>query len=178
MSSMMHPTFSSKYKTERLSWPKSIPRTCPLCGKHIRFKYSDNGKLVHTRKGTINQVMNLYVCVDPNCPMHSTPFNPAPRFDYGDGYYGADVFRYVADEVLCIKSKPEQFFKHLEAEGVPISPSTVQRMCDDALNLAAFRIDEKTREMLAADPRETKWAVLTYSSDKITEINLKGHGFF
>ena len=84
--------------------------------------------------------------------MHATPFNPTPRFDYGDGYYGADVFRYVADEVLCIKSKPEQIFKHLEAEGVLISLSTVQRMGDDALNLAAFNIDEKTREMLAADP--------------------------
>ena len=54
--------------------------------------------------------------------------------------------------VLCIKSKPEQIFKHLEAEGVLISLSTVQRMGDDALNLAAFNIDEKTREMLAADP--------------------------
>jgi hypothetical protein len=118
----------------------------------MKFKYADDGKFVHTRHGTVYQIVNLYVCEDPNCPMHGQPFNPAPRFDYGERHYGADVFRYVGTESLCVKSKPEQILTHLRAEGVPISLSTVRRMCDDVLNLAAFNIDEETRRLLEEDP--------------------------
>ena len=149
---MKHPTYSDEYKTERLGWPKHIPRVCPIDGKPIHYIYADDGKIVYTRHGSVNQVINLYACEDPNCPLHSHPFNPAPRFDYGERHYGADVFRYVGEETLCVKSKPEQILAHLRAEGVPISISTVRRICDDVLNLASFNIDEETRRMLEKDP--------------------------
>ena len=118
----------------------------------MQYIYADDGKIVYTRHGAINQVINLYACEDSNCPLHSHPFNPAPRFDYGERHDGADVFRYVGEETLCVKSKPEQILTHLRAEGVPISISTVRRIGDDVLNLAAFNIDEETQRMLEEDP--------------------------
>ncbi len=151
---MKHETESDEYDTCRLSWPDDLDRKCPICGAKIRFCGSDDGKLVHTLEGTIHQVVNLYRCTSATCLLHERAFNLHPRFDYGKRRYGADVFRLVAEELLVIHSRPEQIWQRLTLKhGVDISERTVSRMCDDVANLKAHQVDQRTRELLAADPQ-------------------------
>jgi hypothetical protein len=139
--------------TERLSWPDGTPHLCPVCGAPVKFYGSDNGKLVHTLEGIVNQVVNLYACTSLDCRLHVTPFNLHPRFDYGGRRYGADVFRFIAREFLLIEAPPVQIHRRLTLDHqVDISERTVARMCDDVANLKAHRVDQRTRELLAADP--------------------------
>ncbi len=90
---MKRETYSEEYKTVRISYPSEWNFTCPSCGEKVKFKYADDGKLVHTLKGPIYQVINLYSCVNLECELNKIAFNPCPRFDYSQRTYGADVFR-------------------------------------------------------------------------------------
>jgi len=146
---MKYKTNSEKYKTERLGYPKELDLKCPLCEFDVKFQYANDGKLVHTLNGDINQVVNLYKCTNGKCEFHDKAFNPAPRFDYGDRYYGADVFRLVSEEYLIYDLKPDQIYKHLTKKyQLSISPETVNRMCDDILMLKSLKIDEKTLQII------------------------------
>ena len=40
-------------------------------------------------------------------------FNPAPRFDYCGRHFGADVFKFVAEEFLLFNQKPDQIVSRL-----------------------------------------------------------------
>lgn len=140
---------SEEYKTERLGYPKELDLKCPLCGFNVRFQYANDGKLVHTLSGDINQIVNLYKCISDECELHDKVFNPAPRFDYGDRYYGADVFRLISEEFLIYDLKPDQIYKRLTKKyQLSISPETVNRMCDDVLMLKSLKIDEKTLQII------------------------------
>jgi hypothetical protein len=151
---MKYPTYSMNHATKRFSWPKGVPRRCPLCGAKIKFVGAGQGKLVHTLEGPINEVRNMYVCRNPVCHLHRHWFNPHPRIEYGGRRFGADVFKLVADEILSFKADPGQIFLRLKKTyGVRISLRTVQRMCDDVINLKAFQVDATTRKMLEEDPR-------------------------
>ena len=146
---MKRETYSEKYKTVRMSYPSEWNFTCPSCGEKVKFKYADDGKLVHTLKGPIYQIVNLYSCTNIDCEFNQIAFNPCPRFDYSQRTYGADVFRYIADEFLIYELKPSQIFKRLTKKyQLKISKDTVRRICDDILKLKSFKIDEKTLEII------------------------------
>jgi hypothetical protein len=131
-----------------------MPRACPICEGKVKFCGSDDGKLVHTLEGVVYQIVNLYRCTTGDCPLHERAFNLHPRFDYGKRRVGADVFRLVAEELLIIHATPGQIWQRLTRKfGVDISERTVARMCDDVANLKAYQVDQKTRELLAADPQ-------------------------
>lgn len=151
---MKYRTYSMDYKTYRLRWPEGNPRRCPKCGADVTFAGCDAGKIVHTLEGPINQVRDLYACTNPACPLHHHWFNPHPRVEYGGRRFGADVFKLVAEEILTLRADAGQIFLRLKTKyGVRISQRTVERMCDDVLNLKAFQVDEVTRKMLLEDPR-------------------------
>ena len=146
---MKYKTNSEKYKTIRIGFPKDLNSECPLCKYDVKHVYANNGKIVHTLNGDINQVMNLYTCTNEECVFHDKAFNPAPRFDYGARHYGADVFRLIADEFLIYELKADQIYKRLTKKyQLDISPDTVSRICDDILKLKSFKIDEKTVEII------------------------------
>jgi len=146
---MNRKTHSEDYETVRKSYPKELNKACIICGSKVKFKYPDGGKLVHTLEGDIYQVMNYYACTNGACEMSKKAFNPSPRFDYGEGYFGADVFRLVADEFLLFNQKPEQIHHRLITNyQLDISSATIARMCDDILMLKALKIDEKTVEII------------------------------
>ena len=146
---MRYKTNSEEYKTIRVGFPKELNLKCPLCEFDVKFQYANDGKLVHTLDGDINQIVNLYKCTNGECEFHDKAFNPAPRFDYGDRYYGADVFRLIAEEFLIYDLKPEQIYKRLTKKyQLSISPETVNRICDDVLMLKSLKIDEKTLQLI------------------------------
>jgi len=146
---MKYKTNSKKYKTERLGYPKELNLKCPLCEHDVNYEYANDGKIVHTLKGDINQVVNLYTCTNEECVFHDKVFNPAPRFDYCARHYGADVFRLIAEEYLIYDLKPDQIYKRLTDKYLlSISPDTVNRICDDVLMLKSLKIDEKTLQMI------------------------------
>lgn len=146
---MRYKTNSEEYKTERLGYPKELNLKCPLCEFDVKFQYANDGKIVHTLSGDINQIVNLYKCTNGECAFHDKTFNPAPRFDYSDRYYGADVFKLIAEEYLIYDLKPDQIYKRLTKKyQLSISPETVNRMCDDILMLKSLKIDEKTLQMI------------------------------
>lgn len=146
---MNRKTYSEKHETVRISYPKELNKACIICGSKVKFKYPDGGKLVHTLEGDIYQVMNYYACTNETCEMSKKAFNPSPRFDYSDGYFGADVFRLVADEFLLFNQKPDQIHDRLNVSYyLNISNATIARMCDDILQLKSLKIDEKTLEII------------------------------
>ena len=146
---MKRETYSEDYKTVRISYPSEWNFACPSCGEKVKFKYPDDGKLVHTLKGPINQVINLYSCTNLECEFNQIAFNPCPRFDYSQRTYGADVFRFIAEDFLIYELKPGQIFKRLTKKyQLKISKDTVRRICDDILKLKSLKIDEKTLEII------------------------------
>jgi len=115
----------------------------------VRYQYPDNGKLVHTLEGDVYQVVNLYSCTNKNCELNKLVFNPSPRFDYSNRYFGADVFSLIAEEFLLYKQKPDQIHLGLTLKyRLDISIDTVHRISDDILKLKALNIDEKTVELV------------------------------
>ena len=154
---MNRPTKSADYRTVRIGYPPECNHACSICGNKVKYKYPDNGKLVHTLQGDIYQVVNLYTCSNKECVMSKHAFNPSPRFDYSRRHYGADVVNMIAEEFLIFKQKPDQIYLRLTLKhGLTISPDTVSRMCDDVLKLKSLRIDEKTFEII----REQKFILL------------------
>ena len=146
---MKRETYSEEYKTVRICYPPEWNFACPSCGEKVKFKYADDGKLVHTLKGPIYQVINLYSCSNLMCKFNQIVFNPCPRFDYSQRTYGADVFRHVAEEFLVYELKPRQILKRLTKKyQLKISKDTVRRICDDILKLKSLKIDEKTLEII------------------------------
>lgn len=146
---MKRETYSEEYKTVRISYPSEWNFACPSCGENVKFKYPDDGKLVHTLKGPIYQIINLYSCINLECEFNQIAFNPCPRFDYSQRTYGADVFRLIAEEFLVYELKPGQVFKRLTKKyQLKISKDTVRRICDDILKLKSLKIDEKTFEII------------------------------
>ena len=146
---MNRKTYSENHETVRISYPKELDKACIVCGSIVKFKYPDGGKLVHTLESDIYQVINYYACTNEVCELSKKAFNPSPRFDYGDGYFGADVFRLVADEYLLFSQKPDQIHDRLtEKYQLDISRTTIARMCDDILKLKSLKIDEKTLEII------------------------------
>ncbi|MBD3340613.1 MAG: hypothetical protein GF353_16010 [Candidatus Lokiarchaeota archaeon] len=146
---MNRPTNSEKYRTVRISYPPELDLKCTVCGSKVKFLYPDNGKVVHTLKGDVYQVVNLYTCTDEACAMSEVAFNPSPRFDYSGRHFGADVFSMIAEEFLIFDQKSDQIYKRLAFKHrLSISPDTVRRMCDDVLTLKSLKIDEKTVEII------------------------------
>jgi len=39
----------------RISYPKELNLKCPVCGNDVNYRYANNGKIVHTLNGDINQ---------------------------------------------------------------------------------------------------------------------------
>ncbi len=154
---MNRPTKSANYRTVRIRYPPECNHACPICCNKVKYKYPDNGKLVHTLQGDIYQVVNLYTCSNKECVMSKLAFNPSPRFDYSRRHYGADVFNMIAEEFLIFNQKPDQIYLRLTLKHrLKISPDTVSRMCDDVLKLKSLKIDEKTFEII----REQKFILL------------------
>lgn len=146
---MKYKTNSKNYTTVRTGYPKELNLKCPLCEHDVKYAFANDGKIVHTLNGDINQVINLYTCKNEECVFHDKAFNPAPRFDYCARHYGADVFRLIADEFLIYELKADQIYKRLTKKyQLSISPETVSRMCDDILMLKSLKIDEKTLQII------------------------------
>ena len=146
---MKRETYSEEYRTVRISYPSEWNFACPSCGEKVRFRYSDDGKLVHTLKGPIYQIVNLYSCTNGECEFSKVVFNPCPRYDYSQRTYGADVFRLIAEEYLIYELKPSQIHKRLTKKyQIKISKDTIRRICDDILKLKSLKIDEKTLEII------------------------------
>jgi len=146
---MNRKTYSDDYDTIRISYPPGLDNKCIICGNEVFYCYSDNGKLVRTLEGDIYQVVNYYSCTNKDCEMGKIVFNPSPRIDYSGRHFGADVFRYISDEFLLFKQKPDQILLRLKYEHqFEISIDTVRRMYEDVLKLKSLKIDERTKEII------------------------------
>jgi hypothetical protein len=146
---MNRKTYSDDYDTVRLSYPSGLDNKCLICGSEVNYCYSDNGKLVHALEGDIYQVVNFYSCTNEDCEMSKIVFNPSPRFDYSGRHFGADVFRFISDEFLLLKQKPDQILLRLKYEHqLEISIDTVRRMYEDVLQLKSLEIDENTKDII------------------------------
>lgn len=146
---MRYKTNSENYRTTRLGYPKELGLKCPLCEFAVTFQYANDGKIVHTLNGDVYQIVNLYQCTNKDCVFHEKVFNPTPRFDYSGRYYGADVFRLIAEEFLIYDLKPDQIYKRLiKKYTLEISEDTVDRMYEDVLMLKSLKIDEKTLQII------------------------------
>ena len=81
--------------------------------------------------------------------MNEVTFNPAPKFDYSNRHFGADVFAFITEEFLIFKQKLDQIHQRLTLKyRLDISIDTIRRICDDILRLKALKIDEKSVELV------------------------------
>lgn len=149
---MNQPTESPNYRTERLGYPKEWNMRCPICGHPVHFVYANAGKMVHCLIEDIYQIVNLYRCENEECEFFKIAFNPTPRFDYGNRSWGVDVLKYIAKEFLHHHSTAPDILKRLSDEHpqLSISEDSINRICDDLLEMKAFRIDERTKDLILA----------------------------
>jgi hypothetical protein len=149
---MNKPTNSPNYRTVRIAYPEEWHLKCPLCGQNVRFMYSNAGKLVHCLDEDVYQILNLYQCSNTSCELSQVVFNPAPRYDYGGRLWGVDVLRYIGKKYLKRHASPQKILEDLEDDHphLQISKDSVARICDDLLELKAFRIDERTHDIIHA----------------------------
>ena len=143
------PIFSEEYDTQRIRYPHELDHQSIVCGSNVKYYYLDNGKLVHRLQGDMYQIVNLYTCTNEKCEVNKVTFNPAPRFDYSNFHFGADVFRLISKEFLIFKQKLDQIHLRLRLKyRLDISIDTIRRICDDILKLKALKIDEKSVEIV------------------------------
>jgi len=146
---MNRKTYSDKYDTVRISYPSELNNKCIVCGNEVNYCYFDNGKLVHTLKGDIYQVVNYYSCTNECCEMSKIVFNLSPRFDYGKRDFGADVFRFISNDLLLFNVNPDQIIERLKHyHQLDISIDRVRRIFEDVIQLKSKKIDERTKEII------------------------------
>lgn len=147
---MKYPAHDEKYITEYINWPTSLPRKCPACESPVKFVYKDNGKLVRTLTGNINQITSLYQCTNPECALSTKAFNPAPRFDFEGFHFGKDVVHKVMLLSIRHRLNAPQIKGVLEEDfGFSISENTIRKMIALATVVKAEAIDDHTREIMA-----------------------------
>ncbi|MHA1612889.1 MAG: hypothetical protein ACTSYU_12605 [Promethearchaeota archaeon] len=147
--SMYRPSNSDSYNTDYLAWPDHISRRCNICGTPLKFAHADNGKLIHTLDGDIQQVAYKYTCPNEKCENFKRYFNPAPRYDYDQHYFGKDVLNRISREIFVFKQNPGQIHLRLTLDySLNISLRTVQRMYNDCILVKADRIDKNTEEQI------------------------------
>ncbi|WP_457559670.1 hypothetical protein, partial [Candidatus Harpocratesius sp.] len=146
---MKHPASSNEYRTVYLKWPSSIPKQCPICQARVKKKYPDNGKLIHTLEGDVNQIVYFYACTNSKCLFHSKPFNLHPRFEFEGFLFGRDVVQKVAIYGIKENFKPIDIQKMLKIEyKFEISESTIRRMLQICTVVKSQAIDAKTKEII------------------------------
>jgi len=151
ISNMNIPAESESYDYARLKYPANLDGKCILCSDLVEYLYPNAGKLIHRLDEDILQVVEMYQCINPDCKLYKTPINPCPRFDYGGRHYGADVFRFIANEFLPpLNQKPQQIHTRLTLlhPNLTISEATIARMCDDILKIKSFSIDQNTFDII------------------------------
>ncbi|QEE14369.1 hypothetical protein DSAG12_04330 [Promethearchaeum syntrophicum] len=140
---------SGDYCTVYLKWPQNLPKECPVCQEKVIKKYADNGKIVHSLAGDINQITIYYHCINPNCKMHDIVFNPQSRFEFEGFYYGKDVVQKVAFYALKKHFKAAYILDVLQTEyKLKISESTIRRMINVVTVVKSEAIDQKTLEII------------------------------
>ncbi len=146
---MKYPARSSEYTTVYLKWPKKIPKSCPVCRGVVRKKFANNGKIVRTLEGSINQVTYLYACTNSTCSFYDEPFNPHPRFEFEGFYFGRDVVQKVAKYGLKERFKPAHIKTLFKNEyKLKISESTIRRMLAQCTVVKSHAIDQRTFEII------------------------------
>jgi hypothetical protein len=172
---MYHAASSEDYTTDYLHWPEFISRLCVCCHQPLKYAFAGNGKLIRTLDGPIHQIIDYYTCENSKCELNGYYFNPAPRYDFGTSYFGKDVLRRVAKELLIYKQTPELIHLRLTEEyKFEISLRSVQRMCRDILLITSDKIDQETREIIqkqgwilisidGQDPGKTKHALWLFT---------------
>lgn len=143
------PTYPSDPVKHTQRYPEDLHCLCPICGHLVKFKYNSAEKMIYTLNGPIAERRHLVCCTNAECNLHSIPFNPSPRFDYSQRNFGKDVLAKIGDYYINEGDNPRQILGILKREyDLPISESTVARMCNDILVLTSFHIDANTAKLI------------------------------
>jgi hypothetical protein len=143
--------YPSKIVKLNQSYPEELKGLCPLCHSIVERRYNTSEKTIYRLNGAVCVRYDLMTCTNPECKLFSVPFNPCPRFDYSQRSYGKDVLEKIGQYHVARKNSlnPKQILEILKIEyDLPISESTVARMCGDILVLTSFQIDQNTAEMI------------------------------
>lgn len=146
---------SVQYPTEVqkivVKYPKELHGACPLCESPVKRKYNSSKKTIYCLKQSYQVRYDLMICTNENCRLHDVPFNPSPRFDYSQRWFGKDVLAKIGEYSILSTTKlnSKQITELLHREyDLPIHDRTVSRMCDDILVLTSFQIDKNTQKIL------------------------------
>ena len=144
---------SPEYPTKAIKitqkYPEELQGLCPLCKCPVEFEYNTAEKKIYQLTGPIIERRHLVTCTNDDCKLCSVPFNPSPRFDYSHRSYGKDVLAKIGDYYISETYNPRQIHAILKREyALPISESTVARICNDILVLTSFHIDENTAKII------------------------------
>ncbi len=143
--------YPSKIVKINQPYPEELKGLCPLCNFMVERRYNTSEKTIYGLNGAICVRYNLAVCTNSECKLSDVPFNPSIRFDYSQRSYGKDVLEKIGQYHIARKTSlnPRQILEILKIEyDLPISESTVARMCGDILVLTSFQIDQNTAKMI------------------------------
>lgn len=143
------PHYPLKPIQQTITYPEELKNLCPLCSSPVKFKYNSGIRIVYTLQGIVEQRHHLFCCTNDICIFSKIPFNPSPRFDYSQRIYGKDVLIKIGEYHIEETSNPHQIWTILRREyGLPISESSVKRMCVDILLLTSVHIDCNTTKII------------------------------
>ncbi|MHA1795559.1 MAG: hypothetical protein ACTSUK_05565, partial [Promethearchaeota archaeon] len=130
-------------------YPIELKGKCPLCNWDVEFLYNSAPKLIYQLSKSIEIRYDLYSCTNSDCVLHNQAFNPSLRLDYSQRSYGKDVLECIGEYSIQEGMKPKDIFTILRREyDLPISLSTVARMCNDILVLTTHHIDQNTYKII------------------------------
>ena len=130
-------------------YPIELKGKCPLCNWDVEFLYNSAPKLIYQLLKPIEIRYDLYSCTNSDCLLHNQAFNPSLRLDYSQRSYGKDVLECIGEYSIQEGMKPKDILTILRREyDLPISLSTVARMCNDILVLTTHHIDQNTYKII------------------------------
>ena len=138
-----------KATTRYVTYPSEMNYSCPLCDSHASYAYSSSGHSYIDFNGYFNDFVRYYECTNPQCPLHSEPFNPAPPQVLPYKRYSLSVWKWIAQEAKIYKEKPKNIRKRIRKKfRISISEGTIRNCIKEIDSFLSHEIDKRTKEIL------------------------------
>lgn len=126
------------------TWDRSVAFNCPLCGRKLKFKCNDGGRLVYYSGFTKFVVTNSYRCQFRGCPNYRG-FTPAPVVWLPKRKFSLGVWTKVIKWRFKYKKAYTDIVEILrEEDKILMDRSTATEICDIFEIVGAEEADAKT----------------------------------
>lgn len=135
--------------THYFKYPENLAKKCVICGNKVNYCYPTAGHTYQGFDGIHNDILRLYICSNPNCNLHSAPYNPTNLNVLPFKRYSLAIWKWIGKEAFIYNVKPGQIHKRITDEfGVDISEGTIRNIIKEIDTFLGVEIDKKTAKIL------------------------------